>query len=78
MRPTTVWLHRATRVFFGSMLSAAAFCIGCSVHESNRWGQSQDGITHILAAGTYLSLLAMLASIATFVFTLFVRLLKRT
>jgi hypothetical protein len=40
-----------------SLASALAFCIGCSIHETNRWGQSEDIVTYLLAAGTYFSFL---------------------
>jgi hypothetical protein len=50
-----------------SLASSFLFCIGCSIHETNRWGQSQDFVTHLLASGTYLSFFAFLISGATFV-----------
>jgi hypothetical protein len=41
-----------------SLLAAFVFCPGCSVHEEHRLGQAEDMITHLLAGGAYLSLLA--------------------
>jgi hypothetical protein len=55
-------------------LSSLAFsilsCIGCSIHEHDRWGQAQDGTTFLLADGTYLSFLVFLVSGVLFVIVL--------
>jgi len=40
-----------------SLASAILFCFSCSAHEYNHQGQAQDAVTHLLAAGTYLSLI---------------------
>jgi hypothetical protein len=63
MRNATKLLVRAGWMCVGSLASATLFCVGCSIHETNRWGQPQDGITHLLASGTYLSLFAFAFSI---------------
>lgn len=49
-----------------TLFSAGSFCVGCTIHETNRWGQSQDGLTHLLALGTYLSLAAFVLSVVLF------------
>ena len=45
-----------------SLVSAILFCFGCSSHEYSRQGLAQDGITHLLAGGTYVSLLSFISS----------------
>lgn len=50
-----------------SLVSAVLFCFGCSTHEYGRQGQAQDAVTHLLAGGTYLSLLSFVFSSIAFV-----------
>jgi hypothetical protein len=52
-----------------------AFCYGCSMHETNRWGQAQDATTFALALGTYISLACLLLCTA-FCLAVLVNLLK--
>jgi hypothetical protein len=53
-----------------SLASAFLCCVGCSIHETNRWGQSQDFVTFMLAGGTYISLAVFVGSLVLFVITL--------
>jgi hypothetical protein len=39
-----------------SLVSALLFCFGCSIHEDNRLGQSQDAITFFFSGMAYLSI----------------------
>jgi hypothetical protein len=50
-----------------SLVSAVLFCFGCSSHEYSRQGLAQDGVTHLLAGGTYVSLLSFIASGIAFI-----------
>jgi len=50
-----------------SLVCAMLFCFGCSSHEYNRQGLAQDGVTHILASGTYVSLLSFVISGVAFI-----------
>jgi len=50
-----------------SLVSAVLFCFGCSSHEYDRQGQAQDSVTHLLAGGTYISLLSFVFSGFTFI-----------
>lgn len=70
MRRSTKLSIRIGAFSLGSLISAILFCLGCSVHEENRWGQSQDTVTHLLALGTYFSFLAFLISGLAFVVVL--------
>lgn len=65
MAPTRWIVTAALSCVFG-LISAAAFCIGCSVHEDNRLGQPENFLTFLLAGGAYLSLLLVLLSVAVF------------
>ena len=67
MRNARKRLVGAALVCVASLVSALLFCIGCSVHEMNRYGQSQDVVTFSLAGGTYLSLAVFVVSAALFV-----------
>ena len=42
---------RIGRFCIASLASAILFCLGCYIHEENRWGQSQDSVTFLLAGG---------------------------
>jgi hypothetical protein len=58
-------------VSIASLGSATLFCFGCSAHEYARQGQAQDAVTHLLAGGTYLSLLSFVISGVAFLAMLF-------
>jgi len=63
----------STRVGLASLVSfvfAVLSCIGCSIHEHHRWGQSQDSVTFLLAGGTYVSFLISVLTGGVFVFLL--------
>jgi hypothetical protein len=70
MRKSTKLSMQIGAFCFVSLTGAFLFCIGCSVHETNLWGQSQDFVTFLLASGTYLSLLAFISSFVAFVVVL--------
>jgi hypothetical protein len=52
--------------FFVSLASAVIFCYGCTAHEESRRGP-QDYITHLLALGTYFSLMVTLVALAALI-----------
>jgi len=58
-RKLSVW---AGLFCLASLASAVLFCFGCSSHEYSRQGLDQDGVTHLLAGGTYLSLVSFITS----------------
>ena len=63
-RKLSVW----TGLFcLASLASAVLFCFGCSSHEYSRQGLAQDGVTHLLAGGTYVSLLSFVTSGVAFI-----------
>jgi hypothetical protein len=70
VKQESILLRRAAQVFFFSLLSATLFCIGCSMHESSRWGRPQDEITTLLALGTYSSIAAAIVSVFAIVLAL--------
>ena len=55
------------KVFIVALASSIVFCFGCTIHETNRWDKPQDFITHLLALGTYFSLLVAFPAAAAFV-----------
>ena len=59
-------LIRIVALCVTSLASTLAFCVGCSVRETNRWGRSEDAVTYFLAAGTYLSFLVFSLSAVAF------------
>lgn len=67
MKAKTKSILRLVILCAASLGSSILFCLGCSIHETNRWGQSQDAVTHLLAGGTYLSLLILGLSIVSLV-----------
>lgn len=38
-----------------SLATSIICCAGCSIHEHNRWGHPEDGITYLFAGGAYIS-----------------------
>jgi hypothetical protein len=55
---------------FVSLACSTLSCIGCSIHEHNRWGQPQDTITFLLAGGAYLFFAVFVLSGIVFVIVL--------
>jgi hypothetical protein len=53
------WLFQPFGLTLISLISFVVFCYGCSTHETNNWGQPQGLTTHLLATGSYLSLLSL-------------------
>jgi hypothetical protein len=54
-------------LFIVTLASAVVFCVGCSIHEHNRWGQPQDLLTNLLALGAYFSGITMACAAAGFI-----------
>jgi formate hydrogenlyase subunit 3/multisubunit Na+/H+ antiporter MnhD subunit len=63
----------AALIFVGSLFSTTIFCVGCTMYETNRWGQPQDIVTHLLALGTYFSLIIAFSSVVVIVVDLVVK-----
>lgn len=64
------WLVAAALTCICGLISATVCCIGCSIHETNRWGQPENFVTHLWASGTYLSLIVSMFSAAVFLVSL--------
>jgi hypothetical protein len=62
MRNPTKLSRQFGIICLGSLAGAFLFCLGCSIHEHNRWGQSEDLVTNFLASGTYISILTFVFS----------------
>jgi hypothetical protein len=53
-----------------SLVLAISSCIGCSINEHNRWGQSQNSVTFLFASGAYLCFAFFLLSGVLFIVVL--------
>jgi hypothetical protein len=60
MKQSTKLSIRIGKFCIASLASAILFCLGCTIREHSRWGQSQDSVTFLLAGGTYLSFFAFM------------------
>jgi hypothetical protein len=57
-------------LFIVTLSSTVVFCVGCTVHEHNQYGQPQDVLTNLLALGAYFSGITMACAAAGFIIRL--------
>jgi formate hydrogenlyase subunit 3/multisubunit Na+/H+ antiporter MnhD subunit len=72
------WFKLTGSVFIVALASSVIFCFGCTMHETHRWGQSQDFVTHLLALGAYFSFGLALVGAVGFVLAIIASFTRRT